>query len=190
MSLLSSLQAPTANWVLNAIILLAIVGIFFYLRAKAKNQATKEDIAALTITVESIKSSYAVFIENIKARHLLRMVALEKRLATHQEAYALLSKAAHRRGKNDFEEHIFQAQEWWRDNCLYLEPQARNAFFIATNQLFLNNDLIHTPGRKQVEIIQATWADVEKAFSLIIEGVDLPPIKGELDALKPPEQGP
>lgn len=180
MSNLMQVPPPSGNWVINVVALLAVAGLYFYVSQKGKNKATKEDISKITAQVESIKNSYAVFIENIKARHLLRMVALDKRLAVHQEAYSLLRKATQRRGKADFVQHIFDAQEWWSDNCLYLEPKAREAFFTATNQLMMNNELIQQATPKQDELIQKTWVGVETAFELIIQGVDLPPIKEEL----------
>jgi len=60
------------------------------------------------------------------------LAALDSKLKAHQEAYELachLPSAAHK-SEND-NTHIQKCKEWYRKNCLYLEPDARLAFLNA-----------------------------------------------------------
>jgi len=60
------------------------------------------------------------------------LAALDSKLEAHQQAYELacfLPSAAHK-SEND-NTHIQQCEEWYRKRCLYLESEARLAFFNA-----------------------------------------------------------
>ncbi len=89
-------------WILNLVILAVLLYVFPYVRKKAENQATKDDVGKITAKVESIKSEYALLLEDVRAHHLLRLAALEKRLAAHQAAYTLLREAYQQTGKSGF----------------------------------------------------------------------------------------
>ncbi len=102
-----------------------------YLAKKAENLATREDIAAITYEIEHVRSEYAFLIEQLKAKHQLRMAALDRRLQAHQEAFELwreLLEAAHTDGIGKV---VMKCQSWWERNCLYLEPKVREAFVAA-----------------------------------------------------------
>jgi len=60
-----------------------------YLSKKAENLATREDVARITEEIERVKAQYAVVIEELKARHQLRLAAVDRRLEAHQRAYEL-----------------------------------------------------------------------------------------------------
>lgn len=64
-----------------------------YLAQKAQNLATKEDIARITNEIERVKSEYAFLLEELKARHQMRLAAVDRRLQAHQDAYSLWRKA-------------------------------------------------------------------------------------------------
>ena len=58
--------------------------------------------------------------------------ALDQKLKAHQEAYNLswdLPSAAHKSEKDV--SYIQECEKWYRENCLYLELEARDAFFKA-----------------------------------------------------------
>lgn len=60
------------------------------------------------------------------------LASLDKKIKAHQEAYDLswdLPSVAHE-SEND-SEYLRKCEEWYRKNCLYLEPEAREAFFKA-----------------------------------------------------------
>ena len=65
-----------------------------YLNEKAKNLATREDIAQITDEIESVKSQYAVLIEELKARHQLRLAAVAPWI---KHLTRLLNKCFHNR---------------------------------------------------------------------------------------------
>jgi F420-dependent methylenetetrahydromethanopterin dehydrogenase len=72
-----------------------------YLGKKGENLADKEDIAKITREIEQVKSQYQeklqeIILQNNKMlqqqewENQIKLVALEKRLEKHQEAYSLL----------------------------------------------------------------------------------------------------
>jgi hypothetical protein len=60
-----------------------------YLRRKGENLATKEDIAAITELQKAVEHRFNELLEDSKQRHALRLAALDRRLAAHQEAFSL-----------------------------------------------------------------------------------------------------
>jgi hypothetical protein len=58
-----------------------------YLSEKAKNLATKEDIAAITEQVESVKSDYATILEEVRSNYQLKFAAVEREKNTKKEVY-------------------------------------------------------------------------------------------------------
>lgn len=60
------------------------------------------------------------------------LAALEIKLKAHQEAYNLswdLPSSAHKSSRGN--EHLKNCEKWYRENCLYREPEARAAFYNA-----------------------------------------------------------
>lgn len=110
-----------------------------YLGEKGKNLATKEDIAAITRQIEGVKSEYTILAEQFKAKHQLRMAAVDRRLQAHQEAFALWRRIIRSFDQETGWEEVHDAcQKWWDSNCLFLEPTARDAFscaIVSTNIL-------------------------------------------------------
>ena len=82
-----------ANLGLGAIIGGGIVYLFIksfipkYLSEKAKNLATKEDIADITDKVESVKSDYATILEEVRSNYQLKFAAIEREKNTKKEVY-------------------------------------------------------------------------------------------------------
>jgi len=58
-----------------------------YLSEKAKNLATKEDIAEITSKVESVKSDYATILEEVRSNYQLKLAAVEREMNTKKEVY-------------------------------------------------------------------------------------------------------
>lgn len=82
-----------ANLGLGVIIGGGIVYLFIksfipkYLSEKAKNLATKEDIADITDKVESVKSDYATILEEVRSNYQLKFAAIEREKNTKKEVY-------------------------------------------------------------------------------------------------------
>ncbi len=99
-----------------------------YLSEKAKNLASKEDIATLTELVEDVRYKFATDLEDHRTKNQLRMAALDRRLQAHQEAFKLWRKLFFNVHADDVRKIVSECQEWWESNCIYLEPEAREAF--------------------------------------------------------------
>src|SRR5678815_1180350 len=99
-----------------------------YVDKKASNRADFEDVPILTRKTEEILQAFRdqsetlaqrnrEILERLGQRHELRMVALEKRLAVHQEAYTLWYEMyANRHTKAAAVASSIKAQDWWLKN--------------------------------------------------------------------------
>jgi hypothetical protein len=154
-----------------------------YLSEKGKNLATKEDIAAITTQVEDVKELYskrlkelehqnALVLEQLRSQQQLRLAAVERRLAVHQEAFALwrrLVAAAHSEAVHSL---VLECQDWWEKNCLYLGAEARDSFNRAYFAASSHREL--TRARVDAEEVKTNWALLMKAGDDILAGVQLP----------------
>jgi len=118
-------------------VFIAIAGILgAFLKKKAANLATKEDIEAITKKVEDIRSEYNKQLELHKASlqlsNQLKLAALDKRLEKHQEAFTLWRNLLFSlRDEVKIKTAIDESEKWWDKNCLYLSDEARSAFHTA-----------------------------------------------------------
>src|ERR1051326_8937126 len=92
----AALRDPTNFPWLLILLTVAVFGLAAfcgaYLAEKAKNSATREDIAAITEKVESVRHTYSERIESLKGSIQLRSAALAERLRAHQNACTLWVK--------------------------------------------------------------------------------------------------
>jgi len=119
----------------------------------------------------------------------LRMAALDKRLQAHQEAYQLWWRLYLASSPSDDEDIVIVANEsrqWWRKNCLYLEPLVREAFRRAIDAAEDRYQLLET-GKLRISEARAGGDELKQAHNrikrvgpLIEEAVGLPPISDEL----------
>ncbi len=158
-----------------------------YFAKKAENLATREDIAGITHEIESVKAQYAVLIEDSKAKHQLRMAALDRRLQAHQEAFTLWREilgATHTEGIGKV---VIKCQEWWEKNCLYLEPKVRDAFVAAYSAAHSHSAYVRA--RTDSKSLTENWELITKFPNVLFEAIQLPPLSdAEAKALIPPEE--
>jgi len=155
-----------------------------YASEKGRNLATKQDIAEITNKIEEVKHQYNLIIEQFKGRNQLRLAALDKRLEVHQQAYSLLSELSSSiMNKKDVRIIAQKCGDWWWEHCLYLDAEARGAFWSAF-RLAPENYYELTREEKN-----KTRNDLHKAFSLLEKAVELPPINIELDDFKKDNKG-
>ena len=147
-----------------------------YLTQKAQNLATKEDIARITNEIERVKSQYAFLLEELKARHQMRLAAVDRRLQAHQEAYALWRKLIFT-SQDSIHNVAIECQDWWNNNCLYLSPEAREAFSDAYFAAHMYDDLLKS--RPGAEAIKANWNKLRSAGEKILHAIELPPLGKE-----------
>lgn len=175
---LQSLLSLLARYGFEALIAGAVVFLllkFFlpgYLSEKGKNLATKEDIAKITDEIERVKSQYAVLLEELKAKHQLRLAAIDRRLEAHQEAFTLWRELLAHTHTEEVGKAVIKCQDWWEKNCLYLEPNVREAFSDAYSAAHTHNALLQ--GRSNVELVKENWERITKAGQIILEAAQLP----------------
>jgi hypothetical protein len=157
-----------------------------YFSKKAENLTTREDIAVITHEIESVKAQYAVLIEESKARHLLRMAALDRRLQAHQEAFSLWREVLGAAHSDAIREVVIKCQEWWEHNCLYLEPNVRDAFVAAYSAA--HSYQAYVQAGADTNHARETWNVIIKFPNILFEAIQLPPLSNvESKALIPDE---
>ena len=174
----------------TAVLGLALKGfVRAYVEKKGANRADVEDLPRLTRLTEEVLQKFRdqseeqahrnrEILERLSHRHDLRMAALEKRLAVHQEAYTLwyeMYAARHDRAAAGVASE--KAQRWWLANSLYLSKDARHLFSLATNVVRDIAGMIerHEPASE----IRQDNDVLRKARDAIISGVELPSLNDD-----------
>ena len=170
-------------YVLSAGIGGALAGVGAYLAEKGKNRATKEDIGEITRAVKEIEAGFNEKLADLQAHHQLRMVAAERRMQAHQEAYTHWVEATSALRVDEAEwERIYQnARSWHRRHNLFLGRETRNAFIVALQGCVRWRILAGTnpPDIERAEKIYLE--EVNALLPVLFSEVDLPPIAaGEL----------
>lgn len=170
-----------AGAVVAAVIAYLVLKFFFssYLTEKGKNLATREDITAIADKVESVRTQYATLIEELKARHQLRLAAVDRRLQAHQEAFTLWRKLMSATHTDEIGTVVIECQTWWEQNCIYLEPAVREAFVSAYRAAHGHSELLR--GRAEVKVIKDSWSLVTGFPNILFQAVQLPTLS-ELEA--------
>ena len=162
----------TAVFVLSVVAL--AIGILFVATKFVDSQTVAGLLGLLIGAGISAATSILLAREN---RHLqLATAALDKRLAAHQTAYALWCKivgAVHQKDK--IIDVVIEAEEWWRNNCLYLDAKSRKAF--RTSLMFASNhkELLNGPPSKETaKLVKENWNEIMETGVALVEGVALP----------------
>jgi hypothetical protein len=145
-----------------------------YLSKKAENLATHEDIAAITEEMERVRTQYAIVVEELKARHQLRMAAVDRRLQAHQEAFAHWCNLRNSVHTSEVHAEVGKCQTWWNENCLYLEPTVREAFVASYTAANTHSSLLNA--RAEAGFVTASWSEVMGVPNLIFAATQLPPL--------------
>jgi hypothetical protein len=158
-----------------------------YLGEKAKNLATKEDVAEITTKIENVKLQFASALEDRKATHQLRLAALDRRLEAHQEAFALWRELVGNVYTDEIGKTVLKCQDWWDKNCLYLEPGVRQAFIQSYAAAHSHRTLVES--RPDAKLVTEHWERVIQVGDLILAAVQLPTLTSDekevLDSAKP-----
>jgi hypothetical protein len=151
-----------------------------------------------------IPSVFQNWSTKLDRRNQLRLAAIDRRLATHQQAYSMWSELCSKVHKTDeIGPCVMECQKWWNDNCLYLAPEARRAFKRAYLCAFNHKDflserliIVKDPQANNDRLsgindqIKENWADISGAGEEIVKGVELPTIgEDEFKRLPNDEQG-
>lgn len=163
-----------------------------YTSEKGKNLATKQDIEAITHKIESVRSFYANglkqldhrherLLEELRSKQQLRMAAAEKRLEAHQRGYALWRKLRSNLYSNEIHSVVLECQEWWINSCLYLTPEAREAFRLAYSFAGDHRSLLARGSGVSGADVRENYQMIMKAGDAIVSDVGLPTL-GEREA--------
>ncbi len=143
-----------------------------YLTEKGKNLATSEDIAKITQKIEAVKADYSVLLEELKSKHQLKLAAIDKRLEAHQIAFSLWRELISKVHSDEIHDTVIKCQTWWAENCLYLEPKAREAFSTAYHSAASHKAFLHP--NTSPELVRQNWSRIMEAGQIIVEAVKLP----------------
>ena len=160
--------------IVSAVIGFLIIRFYFpsYLGEKAKNLATREDIAAITHEMEKVRIEYSSLVEELKARHQLRLAAVDKRLQAHQEAFTKWTELMATVHSSDIHKTVIDCQSWWDKNCVYLEPKVRKAF-VAAYRAASDHKSLTQPGG-DVNAIKENWQKILGFGNSLFEAIQLP----------------
>ena len=171
--------------IILTILLLALGASTIYLKQRILNLAKLNDIGAITQQVEEIRRKQNEILELTKQRHELRMVAVNRRLSAHQEAYTRwwgLMKVVHQKDK--VAQKVMDFQSWFVKNRLYLEPEVAQALNSAFHAAFFHRDFLEAKEPK--DFIRENWEKIQNVGEIIVRAVKLPelhekeysPVKG------------
>jgi len=177
---------PTFVWTFLGMLVGFVVRPIFEGYAKRSGELLAERVHSADLEHEKARGRQPIDRENEEhksalAQHTqLRLVALERRLSVHQEAFALWWRLYHSMHTPAAPSVISECQNWWSDNCLFLEPSVRDAFTIAVasasgHQALLNS---YFPERNPIvrSEIDENWERIQILGTRIQEAVALPPI--------------
>ena len=105
------------------------------------------------------------------------MAAIDKRLEVHQEAYALWTQIVAAVHHENIGEVVGKGEEWWKNNCLYLDAESRNAFKNCLFSAMIHGDVLDGPRPRDEEtnkMIKENWQILMKPGQTIPAGVALP----------------
>lgn len=114
--------------------------------------------------------SYVTLRQTIAAQ--LRLTAADRRLQAHQEAFALWRKILSNVHSEDIGQVVMECQEWWENNCLYLDAQARGVFLEAIHSA--SHHASFKADRKNAELMMENWERIMRAGEVIVASVNLP----------------
>lgn len=155
--------------------LVALAAAVLLVAAKVVDSQTAVGLLGVLIGA-GISAATSILLARENRHLLLATAALDKRLAAHQAAYALWWKiigAVHHKDK--IGEVVMEAEEWWKNNCLYLDAESRKAFRTCFMFAFNHKDLLQSPRSKEAaKLVEESWQEIMKPGQTLVEGVALP----------------
>ncbi|MDE2887650.1 MAG: hypothetical protein OXR72_05495 [Gemmatimonadota bacterium] len=123
-----------------------------------------------------IAGSFSYWTTRLNLKNQWALVAMEKRLQAHQEAFSLWYAICSSLSDQTVFELALRAEEWWKDNCLYLDAKSRHAFKLFPHAVRMRHELLsQTP--RDTQMLLRVWEEIQEPGSLLAEGVGLPNIK-------------
>lgn len=128
----------------------------------------------------------------LERKEKMKMVLIEKRLETHQQAikqWDILKSVIHKPDNEEKIKIINGVREFWLNNCLYLEKQTRKKFneaiYIVSlyfEWLIIGREMPHGKAKEDhTNFYLKSWEEFHKLFEIIQIEVELEPIKPIVD---------
>lgn len=107
------------------------------------------------------------------------LTSLNEKLAAHQKAFVLsfeLPSIAHKSDTDEGSKYINECFSWWKQNCLYLEPLARKAFYntvqtTSNYKIFLEG---FRDGSTSKDELYGYWREIVNLPKIIETGINEP----------------
>lgn len=172
----------TAILILNLVVIGTVVYVARYLKQKAQNLATKEDVGAITTIVEQIKRNHAdemasmahtrqLEINRLDLLNNLRLASIDERLKAYQEAYSLIFRMLSVVGDRERSvDVLIECTTFWETRSLYISESARDALDKA--MIALNSYSDERPQNRKI---------ITNALRVIEQCVSLPEFSGEAE---------
>ncbi len=175
-------------WSYFVLLVIAAAGAYLgsYLAAKGAAKAGFEDSGTLARISEAVKHEFATQLAQGDWKQQMRMAALERRLQSHQEAFALWNNLRSSVYQPNIGEVVMECQDWWMNNCLYLDADSREAFRMAYMMAGGHRHLLDA--RADIADVRQSWADIVRPGKTLVLGAALPPIKEADIEVSPPKQ--
>ena len=163
---------------LGALVVWGLIRHYFpgYLTEKAKNLATKEDIADITRRIEEVKHGYAALLENQKQKGQLKLAALDKRLEVAQQAYVKWWHLLHALHTAQIGDEVQRCQEFWVNNRLYLSEDAafafRRAYMAASDHQGIKDSARHNPSERGA--VEENFKRITEAEQVLLASAAIP----------------
>jgi hypothetical protein len=148
-------------------------------------------IGIFTILGGFIGSFITYVIFKLERKDKFRMVAIEKRLAAHQEAFKLWDNLLQVIHLNDEEKikTLNNAREFWFNNSLYLEKETRKRFLEAIGIVEFYKDKLEIYREEKDKKLKeqkkkdylSDWERMMKLPEYIAKEVELEPVKPIVD---------
>ena len=161
-------------WILVWILLVIVLGMVWL---------GKVDVIAAfgligIIIAASLSASVSIYVLTRTQKNALQMAALDKRLQALQDAYKLWSDVARHIHQEDSLIHaIEKANNWWTENCLYLDATSRESFrrslIAAGNHKNLLESRSDPNWKKEVD---ENWDIIRRVPTDLIEAAYLRPL--------------
>ncbi|MGA8142082.1 MAG: hypothetical protein WB948_15530 [Desulfobaccales bacterium] len=175
--LVLNLGASSLIFFVAAIVLITVIliALFNFIESKAL-------IGFVGVIIGSvISASTAVIIAKEDYRGKLALAALDKRIDVHQVAYALwleiVGAVNHTERISDI---VLKSQEFWKNNCLYLDAKSRKAFRDCYIFAFNHREMLDGVRNEETKrLIKESWDIIMKPGTTLVEGVSLPSLGGD-----------
>ncbi|WP_340521199.1 hypothetical protein [Cupriavidus necator] len=165
------------GFVLGVLVTLLLTYLKSHWAKRGENAAIIRDTPEITRRTEEAKEPFTERAEGVKFRNSIRLAALDKRLAAHQEAYRRWRGLIGALHTPEIDKHVYECQQWFDSNCLYLEEPARAAFYSAYHAAFSHSQRPSASSMERGDYIAVHMANINRvteAGAIIEKCVALP----------------